>query len=299
MVIKILRAFKEGFQGVKRHRSMSFSSASAVTMTLLIVSVFIILSMNVQQIVTSVEGSVQIHVKIDIGTTTDEIAIIQKEIEAIEGVKTVTFSSKDSELEAFIEAYGEQGDLFKMYVGDKNPLRDAFLIETVNGEYIESVAAQISQIANIEKVNYGGVNTLVLLDSMESIRTGSYIVMGVLALLAILLIANTIDTTINARWEEIFIMRTVGASNGFIRWPYIIEGMVIGILGSLIPIIASVVGYIYLYKLLNGYLFTHLFALVPIYPFTLKLALILLVTGVVVGMIGSFISVTRKLWWRR
>ena len=299
MVIKIFRAFKEGFQGVGRHRAMSFSSASAVTMTLLIVSVFVILSMNVQQIVTSVEGSVQIHVKIDIGTTTDEIAVMQQEIEAIDGVKTVTFSSKDSELDAFIQAYGEQGDLFKMYVGDKNPLRDAFLIETENGDDIESVANQISQLANIEKVNYGGVNTLVLLDSMESIKTGSYIVMGVLALLAVLLIANTIDTTINARWEEIFIMRTVGASNGFIRWPYIIEGMVIGALGSLIPIIVSVGGYVYLYKLLNGYLFTHLFALVPIYPFTLQLALILLVTGVAVGMVGSFISVTRKLWWRR
>jgi len=299
MVIKILRAFKEGFQGVGRHRAMSFSSASAVTMTLLIVSVFLILSMNVQQIVNSVEGSVQIHVKIDIGTTSDEIAVMQQEIEAIDGVKTVTFSSKDSELESFIEAYGDQGELFKMYVGDKNPLRDAFLIETVNGDDIESVANQISQIANIEKVNYGGVNTLVLLDSMDSIKTGSYIVMGVLALLAVLLIANTIDTTINARWEEIFIMRTVGASNGFIRWPYIIEGMVIGVLGSLIPIIVSVGGYVYLYKLLGGFLFTHLFTLVPIYPFTLQLALILLVTGVAVGMLGSFISVTRKLRWRR
>ena len=102
---------------------------------------------------------------------------MQQEIEAIDGVKTVTFSSKDSELESFIEAYGDQGELFKMYVGDKNPLRDAFLIETVNGDDIESVANQISQIANIEKVNYGGVNTLVLLDSMDSIKTGSYIVM--------------------------------------------------------------------------------------------------------------------------
>ncbi|MEA5026767.1 MAG: permease-like cell division protein FtsX [Erysipelotrichaceae bacterium] len=299
MIVKIIRVFKEGFQGVGRHRAMSFSSASAVTMTLMIVSVFMILSVNIRQIVDSVEDSVQIHAKINLGTSTEDIDALKAKIEALDGVKSVTFSDKDAELQAFIEAYGEQGELFKMYVGEKNPLRDAFLIETDTGGDIEKVADEVGAMENIEKVNYGGTGTLVLVDSMESIKTGSYVVMGALALLAVLLIANTIDTTINARWEEIFIMRTVGASNGFIRWPYIIEGMVIGLLGSMIPIIISVGGYLYVYQLLGGYLFTHLFSLVPSFPFVLVLSAVLLGSGIAVGMLGSFISVTRKLWWRR
>lgn len=299
MITKIIRVFREGFYGIIRHRAMSLSSASAVTMTLLIVSAFLILSVNIRQIVDSVEGSVQIHAKIEVGTSFEAIRDTRIQIEALPGVRLVTFSDKDSELNAFIEAYGEQGDLFKMYVGDKNPLRDAFLVETTSGEYIEEVANQVAKMDNIEKVNYGGTGTLLLMESMESIRTGSLIVMGALGLLAVLLITNTIDTTIGSRRDEIFIMRTVGAGNGFIRWPFIIEGMVIGALGSLIPILISVVGYIYLYNLMDGYLFSRIFTLVPIYPFVPLLAAILLLVGAFVGMLGSFLSVTRKLWWSR
>ena len=299
MITKILRVFREGFYGIIRHRAMSLSSASAVTMTLLIVSAFLILSVNIRQIVDSVEGSVQIHAKIEVGTSFEDIRETRLEIEALPGVRLVTFSDKESELNAFIEAYGEQGDLFKMYVGEKNPLRDAFLVETISGEYIEDVANQIAELNYIEKVNYGGTGTLLLMESMESIRTGSLIVMGALALLAVLLITNTIDTTIGSRKDEIFIMRTVGAGNGFIRWPFIIEGMVIGALGSLIPILISVGGYIYLYNLMDGYLFSRIFTLAPIFPFVPLLAAILLLIGAFVGMLGSFISVTRKLWWSR
>ncbi|MDD2591338.1 MAG: permease-like cell division protein FtsX [Erysipelotrichaceae bacterium] len=299
MITKIARILREGIYGVIRHRAMSLSSSSAVTMTLMIVSVFLILSVNIRLIVDTIESSVQIHAKIEVGTNFEQIRSVREEIENLPGVKSVTFSDKDSELNAFIEAYGDQGDLFKMYVGDKNPLRDAFLIETTSGESIENVATIVAKIDHIEKVNYGGTGTLLLMDSMESIKTGTLIVMGALGLLAILLITNTIDTTINARSDELFIMRTVGASNGFIRWPFIIEGMIIGMIGSLIPIILTVIGYIYLYNMLDGYLFTRIFALVPIVPFVPLLAAILLLLGVVVGMLGSFISVTRKLWWTR
>lgn len=299
MINRIMRAFKEGFLGVGRHRAMSFSSASAVTMTLMIVSVFLILSANIRGIVNSIEESVQIHAKISLGTPSEEIMEMRKAIEKIPGVKMVTFSDKDSELQAFIAAYGDQGALFKMYVGDKNPLRDAFLIETISGEDIAIVAEEVGLMTNIEKVNYGGTGTLLLMESMESIKNGSLVVMAALALLAVLLITNTIDTTINARWDEIFIMRTVGAKNGFIRWPFIIEGMFIGALGAIIPVLITVGGYIYLYDLLDGYLFTRIFALVPTYPFILMLASVLFLLGVFVGMLGSFISVSRKLWWKR
>lgn len=296
---RFFRVFREGFLGVKRHGAMSFSSASAVTMTLLIIGAFVLLNANLQHIVTNVEGNVQIHAKVETSVTDSGIQDLQKKIEAIPGVREVVFSSKEQELESFIASYGEQGDLFRMYVGENNPLRNAFLIETNTGDDIEPVAAQIRSLDGIENVNYGGEGTITLVNSMEKIRRISYIVVGALSVIAVLLISNTINTTINARKDEIFIMRTVGASNGFIRWPFIIEGIIIGILGSIIPIGVLCGGYYYLYQLLGGNLFSSLFSLIDPKDIILYLGLGLLGAGVLVGSVGSFISVSKKLWWKR
>ena len=186
-----------------------------------------------------------------------------------------------------------------MYVGENNPLRNAFLIETDTGDDIEPVASQVRALDGIENVNYGGEGTITLVNSMEKIRRISYIVVAALSVIAVLLISNTINTTINARKDEIFIMRTVGASNGFIRWPFIIEGVIIGILGSIIPIAVLCGGYYYLYQLLGGNLFSTLFSLIDPKDIILYLGLGLLGAGVLVGSIGSFISVSKKLWWKR
>ena len=296
---RIFRVFREGFLGVKRHGAMSFSSASAVTMTLLIIGAFVLLNANLQHIVTNVEGNVQIHAKIKTSVTDSGIQDLQKKIEAIPGVREVVFSSKEQELETFIASYGEQGDLFRMYVGENNPLRNAFLIETDTGDDIEPVASQVRALDGIENVNYGGEGTITLVNSMEKIRRISYIVVAALSVIAVLLISNTINTTINARKDEIFIMRTVGASNGFIRWPFIIEGVIIGILGSIIPIAVLCGGYYYLYQLLGGNIFSTLFSLIDPKDIILYLGLGLLGAGVLVGSIGSFISVSKKLWWKR
>ena len=99
---RIFRVFREGFLGVKRHGAMSFSSASAVTMTLLIIGAFVLLNANLQHIVTNVEGNVQIHAKIETSVTDSGIQDLQKKIEAIPGVREVVFSSKEQELETFI-----------------------------------------------------------------------------------------------------------------------------------------------------------------------------------------------------
>lgn len=296
---QFFRILKEGIQSVRRHAAMSFSSASAVMMTLFIVGIFIICHTNVQHIVNTVENSVQIHAKVELTVEDENIPQLEQKIRAIDGVKTVTFSNKDSELDAFIEAYGEQGELFKMYVGENNPLRHAFLVEVKDGNDIEMIANSVKAIQGIENVNYGGSGTLTLVSSMESIKTGSFVAVAVLGLLAVLLITNTIDTTINARKEEIFIMRTVGAANNFIRGPFIVEGIIIGILGSLIPIIVLSVGYILLYNLLDGHLFTELLSMAQPNTFILNQSLILLGAGILVGATGSFIAVTRRLRWKR
>lgn len=296
---KIIRVIREGLTGVKRHSAMSFSSASAVTMTLLIIGAFLLVNTNIQKIATGIESTVEIHAKIEQSVEETSIGAIQRKIEAIEGVKAVTYSSKDQELEYFMESYGEQGELFEMYVGENNPMRNAFLVETINGEYIEQVAEQISHLDGIEGVNYGGVGTLTLINSLESFRNTGSIVVIALGFLALLLIVNTINTTIESRENEIFIMRTVGASNGFIRWPFIIEGITIGFLGSIIPILVCGLGYLIIYRKLNGVLFTEMFSLTDPSEFLGTLVLTLLAMGIGVGGLGSFIAVSKKLWWKR
>lgn len=300
MINRFIRHVKEGVSGVARHAAMSISSASAVTLTLLLVSIFLILTVNLQQITSNVEGSLLIHVKID-NTVVQQTDIdqLKSKISAIDGVTKVTYSSREAELQKQILAYPEQAEIYKMYEGDRNPLRNAFYVETSSGDLIQVVSNEIKNIPGIEKVNYGGEGTALLISALNSIQSGGLILVGFLSILAIFLISNTIKVTIYARKDEITIMRTVGASNGFIRAPFLIEGVIIGLLGATIPIVLSMVGYYYLYDILGGHLFSEMFKLTPVMPFILFLALILAGVGILVGFTGSFISVTKYLRWKR
>ena len=293
------RHVKEGFIGVLRHSAMSVSAATAVMITLVLMSLFLLLTLNLSQITKNVEESVQIHVKIVEGTTMETIDAMKAEIALIPGVKLVTFSDKNAELDRFIAAFGEDGKIFEMYRGEDNPLRDAYLVDVVKNAPLDIIAAKIKLLDAIEGVNYGGENTLRLVSLMESIQNGGLILVSVLWLLAIFLISNTIKITIYSRSEEIRIMRTLGATNHFIRFPFLIEGILIGLMGSILPILLTIFGYQYLYNALNGVLVSNLFILRPIYPMVFQVSGILAGLAVLVGLTGSFISVTRHLRWNR
>ncbi len=292
---KITRHIKEAFFGLIRHAGMSFSSILAVTITLTLMSLFLMLSLNVRQISETVQGEVQIHVSITNTFDTESIKGLGDQIKIIDGVKTAVFSDKNNELDKFIAAYGPEGSIFEMYRGENNPLRNAYIVEIKEGFDIKIISEQIENFVGVEKVNYGGENTLKLIKLMNSIRDIGIIIVLVLGSLAIFLIANTIKITIQSRYDEIKILKTLGATNSFIRAPMVLEGLVIGFLGSLVPVALTIYGYTYLYKALGGYLITELFILRPIYPFVLQISYLLAILGVVVGLIGSFISVTRYL----
>lgn len=297
--MNITRHVKEGFIGVLRHSAMSVSAATAVMITLVLMSLFLLLTLNLSQITKNVEESVQIHVKIVEGTTTETIDAMKSEIALIPGVKLVTFSDKNAELDRFIAAFGEDGKIFEMYRGEDNPLRDAYLVDVVKNAPLDIIAAKIKLLDAIEGVNYGGENTLRLVSLMESIQNGGLILVSILWLLAIFLISNTIKITIYSRSEEIHIMRTLGATNHFIRFPFLIEGILIGLMGSILPILLTIFGYQYLYNALGGVLVSNLFILRPIYPMVFQVSGILAGLAVLVGLTGSFISVTRHLRWNR
>lgn len=295
MLNRIIRPFKEGAMGLIRHWAMSLSSMMAVTVTLTLVAVFLMLTVNLQEISTSVQSKVQIHIQIDNTVDSSGINALQTQIASFEGVLSVQFSDKDTELDKFIESYGEEGRIFEMYRGERNPLKNAFIIEVEDGLMIESVSERVERLVGIETVNFGGVNTLKMIEILNTVQESGLYLVGFLGLLAIFLINNTIRMTIASRATEISIMRTIGATNWFIKGPFMVEGMLIGVAGALIPMGIGMYGYYRLYEALGGVLLSELFRLRPVFPFIYQLAYLIILLGVTVGLLGSFISVSRHL----
>ena len=298
---RVTRHLKEGFWGVIRHGSMSISSISAVTITLLIIGVFLIFSINVDNITKDIEESVAIVAIVSFDyEEQDELDRIKASSKAVSGVKDVIFSSKDEEWEYYQNLYEteETAAIFGPFE-DENPMHHVFQVEVVSGNEIENVATGIEAIEGIDSVEYGGASAVMLVSALDSIRYGGFILVIAVSALAIFLIANTIKLTIYARHKEIGIMRNVGATNGYIRAPFVIEGMIIGFIGSIIPVALCVFGYIYVYDLLGGVFLTEMFVMIPPHPFVLLLVAILSGTGMLVGLVVSFCSVTKYLRWKR
>jgi len=296
MFSRINRHFREAFYGIWRHFAMAFSSASAVSITLILIGAVMLISANISHITRNIEQNVEILVKIDKEASESDITRLQSNIEALDEVLKVTFSSKDNELEKFISSYGSS---YNVYRGANNPMKNAFYVKVIKGDQLEVVSSKISQMVNVDSTNYGGINTVTMVTTMNSINYAVYVVAGVFSLLAVFLINNTIKITIHSREKEIAIMRHIGATNGFIRTPFVIEGIFIGLLGCIFPVVAVVVGYQYLFTVMDGYLLTKLLVMAPVFPLVNQIAVSLLGVGCVVGLIGSFVSVTRYLRFKR
>lgn len=300
-MIKFFRSlplhFKSAVQGLIRHSATAFSAISAVSVTLVLMSLFMLLTGNISNFTHNIESDFKIHVSIDALQSEEEIAVLQEQIEGLHGVKTVEFSSKDEELRKLKE---ENATIFGMYEeGEANPMRNVFIIETNTPEDIEPITTQVNALEGIKKAEYGGDGISVMIDLFEGIRNGGFIFVAALSLLAIFLISNTIKMTIYARNIEIGIMRHVGASNWFIRTPFVIEGMFIGLIGSILPVALTYFGYAYLYDILNGQFLSSMFIMQQLNPFVIEICILLAICGIVVGMIGSFLAVSKYLRWKR
>ncbi len=298
MFHRFFRHIKEGFIGVGRHFGMAVSSAASVTITLLLVGFFLILTYNLNIITKDIEDSISLSALVSYDVTNDStLDTIKGQIEAIDGVKSVEYRSKDEEFTYYVEQYPDIKEFNELY-RDQNPFHDAFMISLVDGQNLENVKGQIEAINGIDSVHDGGSNTYLLIDLLEKVRLFGGVLVLALSLLAVYLIYNTISITIRARDTEIWIMKNVGAKNGYIRAPFLVEGVIIGLMGSIIPIGAIIASYYYVYNQTNGNLM-GVFTLVDPNPFIIYLSLILLGIGIVVGFIGSYLSVSRLLRSKR
>lgn len=298
MFRRVGRAFKEAWWGITHHFAMVLSTANAITITLVLVSVLSLLISNVSQITYDVEDDIQIFVKISKEVLEEEVPTLQTKISRIAGVTQVTYSDADNELTNFIQSYGEQGKIFEIYRED-NPLSRAFIVTVTQGYSLSAVSSQIELIEGIHEVDFGGSSVEDFIQLLNGLRNVGFTFSIALIVLAVFLIYNTIKMTINNRKGEIAIMRLVGATNGYIRTPLVLEGMFIGVLGSIIPILITIFGYRYVYLSMGGQLVSGILKLIQVFPFTLKISASILILGISVGLVGSYLAASKYLRWKR
>ena len=244
---------------------------------------------------SSIEEGVRIYVKLERDIDSAREQAIGDEIKNIKGVEKVTFFTKDEELDKLIDKQGEDGArLFESY-RDDNPLGAAYEVEAKDASKLANISDKISSITGVNPVNYGGESTQDMVKTLQTIRTGGTIFVVALAVVALFMIANTIKITITARQTEISIMRMVGASNWYIRIPFMLEGMLIGLIGAIIPVIVLVFGYGMIYDYVGGMFMSAMLSLKEPMPFIRDFSLILVALGAGVGLVGSFVSIRRFL----
>lgn len=280
-----------------RHLAMSLSASSAVTITLILFSAFLMVAGNVSTFANNIEEDLQIHVQLQPNIKDKKtIDMVEHNIGEVSGIKKITYSSPAHELDMMIK---EKGEEFAMYKGKNNPLASAFFVTVKNADQIKTITQQIKKINHVRDAVYGGNSVSKLVSVLNTVRIGGLAFVILLTILAVFLIFNAIKTTIYARNSEISIMRNVGASNWYIKVPFMIEGMIIGFIGSIIPCILTFFGYQYLFHAIHGELFTSMFSLQPIFPFALEICGILILSGMAVGLVGSYLSTTKYLRWKR
>lgn len=288
----IARHFRESLKSISRNGWMTFASVSAVTVTLLLVGVFVMIMMNLNKVADDLEKDVEIKVYVEL--TADEAAItkLEQDIKDTTGIEEVTYSPKGDELSKLVVDFGEDLRLFEQ----QNPLHNVFYAKATNPQETEKVAAKLDRLDNTFEVKYGEGKIEKLFSFLNTGRNVGLVLILALLFTAMFLISNTIRITIVARRRDIEIMKLVGATNWFIRIPFILEGMWLGILGSIIPITLVTVLYSNIYKLLEPKLESgNLFKLLEFSPFIYQVNALILLMGVLIGIWGSFMSVRKFL----
>lgn len=288
-----IRSIRDSFKSVFRNFSLSVASIACTTITLILVAVALILSHNVNKNTEKLESELTIVVYLERETTNERVAEIESEIKAIPNVNNVEYKSKDKwKLE--METTSKTLETTLNYL-DENPLLDSFVINVNNVTELKETSELIKNITNVKTAEYGEGMAEKVISMFDMIEKVTYGIVIALVLVTAFLISNTIKLTIFSRKGEIEIMRLVGTSNAAIKLPFLFEGLIIGIVGSIIPIILSIYGYIILFEKTNGYIFSEMITLVEPFNFIIWISLILLVMGAFVGMFASFRAVRKYL----
>ncbi len=292
--LRILRrGIRDSFKSVFRNLSLSVASVACTTVTLILVAISLVLTYNVNNITTNLEKELTIVVYLKKDATEENIIKLENDLKTMDNVEKSEFKSKDE----WLAQMKKESDTLKNTLDylESNPLLDSIIVTVKNVNGLNTTAETIRKYDFVSSAEYGEGMVENIVGIFDAISKGTIIIVLALVLVTAFLISNTIKLTISSRRTEIEIMRLVGASNIAIKLPFIFEGFILGIFGSIIPIIVSIYGYVYLYNETGGYIFTKILTLSSPFPFVLIVSGFLIVVGSLVGMFGSWRAVRKYL----
>lgn len=287
------RSIRDALKSVVRNFSLSFASIMCTTITLILVAVAVVAAANVNNATRLIEDELTIVTYLKKDVTEEQIDNIKSEISSYKNVEEVTFKSKDEwKLEM-----SEYDDSFKTVLNylDENPLMDSFVLKVNDVKKLSETSEYIKAINGVDTVKYGEGMVEQVISVFDIVQKIVVVVVIALIVVTSFLISNTIKLTIFSRRNEIEIMRLVGASNITIKLPFLFEGFIIGLIGSIIPVCITIYGYVILYSRMHGKLFSNMIMLIKPYPFVFWVSLIVVAIGALVGMYGSIKAVRKYL----
>ena len=289
----LTRSIRDSFKSVFRNISLSMASIACTTITLILVALSLFLSHNVREITTTLEHELTIVVYLDREVTDEQKIELENDLKTMENVESYTMKSKE-EWKAEMQQENETLETTLDYL-DENPLLDSVTVTVDDVRNLSETAEILRAYDFVTSAEYGEGMVESIIGIFDAVSLSTLVIVIALVLVTAFLISNTIKLTIFSRRTEIEIMRLVGASNTAIKLPFVFEGFILGVLGSIIPIALSIYGYVFLYNETGGYIFTRIITLVEPFPFVLIVSVILLVIGSLVGMLGSWRAVRKYL----
>lgn len=283
---------KETYKSIRRNGFMSFASVSTVAVSLLVLGMFLMIFLNTNNLAQYLESQVQVSVYMQDSATDKELADVKAKLQKMPGVVKVNQVNKEQALARFKERLGDQEQLLNS-LGKDNPFPNSFEVQVDSPERIKTLTPQISQIPKVETAKFGQEVVEHLFQLTKILRFGGILLVIFLAMATLFIISNTIRLTVFARRKEVLIMKYVGATDWFIRWPFLLEGMTLGFFGAVIAflLINSIYG-----ALLERIHATLAFLpLLPAQPLLFYVDLFLLIAGTGIGALGSYISLRKFL----
>lgn len=305
--MKIFRIIGRSITGaaksIARNFSLSMASITCTVITLILVSLGLLVSYNVNNITKDIEKELTIVVFMQKDITEEELKTTEEKLKKIDNVEKVTFTSKETIKNDMMSEYPSFSKMMDSWKDNDNPFQDSYIIKVKDVRDINETVTTIKNLDKIDLVKYSESTIGELIKIFDAIKTGTIILVVGLILVTAFLINNTIKITIFSRRNEIDIMRLVGTSNTVIKLPFLFEGLFIGVLGSIIPILITIFGYNYAYDALSSLGTSNLLSVIKLVnpdAIVYKASLIILIIGAVVGMFGSVKAVRKYLTvWER
>lgn len=286
---------KEGLKNLWRNRMMSLASIGSVTATLIILGMIFILIFNINSMAEGAKEQFDtIQVYLEDGISQERMDEIGSRIKEIENIKDIEFESSNDALERMKGRWGEHAYLLDDL--ETNPLPNSYIIYLDDIENSEAVVKKIKSIKNIDEVRFHKDIIDKLITMTNLIRIVGIVIIVILISISVFIIGNTIKLTVAARKREINIMKYVGATNWFVRWPFFIEGTMLGLFGATFALLLIFFSYRYLYNMASANFYVMMTTyLIPVKKILDNLLLIFIVLGAGIGALGSINSMKKYL----